>query len=491
MRRSRPQVGYDGHTKQPPASHPTVDLLSVLDETEQLCHEYEIETILSKGAPVVAYSTGGAAVGSHLDHLPPSRPLGFNMGSMSADEEARLVYDVYGHKPPKAALMDERLDALEREIGRLGREERSSLDRARRHHPLLTIASPHVRDILLDDGYDAPSAARRLARYWKQREGLFGERAFSRGLLMQPDIYDYIEHYNRCDRAKDDPSVSEEMKAMAREYVRIVSRVKIEAMDKLIAEAPEKDREALVEAIRVNPLMAQSAEFKLLFLKCEDFVEARAAVRMMKYWAMKKFLFGPGRLGEEITLADVDDCVFDLDVIGHSLLVPGTDKNGRCVFWGAPNELVGRDGWTAEAMAQYMWCIVHIALAQPSCSEHGLVVMINSSSGFNPSVFDGTFAVRRLGTSIIMNCMPFRVCVVHCFFSPSSWWQSFMTKVLKHLSDFGTKRMVMHIGAFEENRTVLEGIFGIGPDQVITELGGNVDMDWWRGWIRERREEGK
>uniref|UniRef100_A0A7S4K411 Uncharacterized protein n=1 Tax=Odontella aurita TaxID=265563 RepID=A0A7S4K411_9STRA len=309
--------------------------------------ENEVDNVLSESL----LTPLAGEFGTHIDRIPPKRStvLGMAIVPMTSGEEERTIADVYGRNPPEAALVDERLNALEREVGRLKREERSSLENALRHHPLLTVASPHVRAMIREEDYDAPSAARRLARYWRQRESLFGSRAFSTDIFTQPDFDDYMCHYNRCLRSMHDLELDGEMRYMAREYVSIVNRVKIEAMDKLIDEAPEKDREALMEARRVNPEVAQSDEHKILFLKCEDLVEASAAVRMMKYWEMKKLLFGPDKLGKEITLADVETSVFESDVIVHSLLVPDTDEAGRCVFWVNGKELA-REGWTADGV---------------------------------------------------------------------------------------------------------------------------------------------
>mmetsp|Transcript_60979 Transcript_60979/g.180504 ORF Transcript_60979/g.180504 Transcript_60979/m.180504 type:complete len:187 (+) Transcript_60979:1142-1702(+) len=138
--------------------------------------------------------------------------------------------------------------------------------------------------------------------------------------------------------------------------------------------------------------------------------------------------------------------------------------------------------------AQYMWCILHIALARPSCRDNGIVLMIDKRY-LATAAKDYNFAGRRLMVKLTTRCLPLRVCAIHIFFAPSSWWQRYMIPVFSMVGVFGKKRTVVHIETSEENRRVLKEQFGIGPNLVLKDLGGNVDTDWWKGWIRERREE--
>lgn len=420
---------------------------------------------------------GPEPVGLHLAGMVP----------MYEDEKEQIRTDVFGERrgaSPAARLEEERLTALEHEVARIHPRERSSLTKAMSLNPLLTIASPHVKLMLRtgsgDDDFDPAAAARRLARYWSFREDMFGDRAFSPGSFADPTFAEYTRHFDRCLRAADDPKLDDGARDLAREYVRCVRLVKIKAMEKVIESAVEEDKAPILEARRVCPDVASSDEHKILFLECEDYVEVNATVRMMKYWAAKTKLFGPERLHKDITLNDVESCVFDSHAERFFTLMPGTDESGRSILWILGDELAG-EGWTTEGVAQYLWCIMHTAVARESCRTNGLVVIINYRSHTREAL-DRISAVRHLCRTIILECVPVRVRAIHIFLRPSGWWKDLLLGFFSKAASWIDKRVVVHLETPEETRSVLEDKFGVGPDQILQDMGGD--------WIRESGSQG-
>ena len=281
--------------------------------------------------------------------------------------EKRAIYrEIHGHvaSGDEDEAMHGRIEQLEREIWKLPKEDKAALMRVLRKNPLLFVVSSQTKLFLSSEDFDAPRAARRIARYWQRREDLFGEdNVLKDGDVPSPNLEDYNRFYSRCEDILEDADADEEGRAIARDYIHAVDHQKIKAMDQVVAQALDKRKDILkwlveCKLIRyekqnsssdyLSMVIAGSSEEKMRFIRSEFFIEKNAASRLVKYWSYKYELFGPGRgtkranedssgqlscdLSRKILLDDdrMAGCPELLDR-GFFRIAPDTDAFGRII----------------------------------------------------------------------------------------------------------------------------------------------------------------
>lgn len=412
------------------------------------------------------------------------------LDSVVAPEEQIQAYtDVHGRPPPAVERMESRIAELEEEMSKIPREERRSFDEAIRRNPMLLTSSQHARLMIQDEHFDARLDARRLARYWERREAMFGERAFSDGVFTQPSYSDYLRYYDKCESVMSDPDSDDDARFLATEYIRCVHRTKIAAMDELIETAPPEDRAALMEARKLSPEFFVSDEHKLQFLRCEDFVEVRAAERMLRYWKAKKLFFGQtDAFGRRIALNDMESHIFDLDQLGVNRLMPRTDAHGRVILVLFLRDLA-KEGWTEEGFAKYIWYVLQIALEREECRRNG-VVLFGDCRNLTGDEYEKISRYRQLVKTITLKCAPIKIKAAHVFYGSDVWWQRLFATAFATIAGFVTSRAVIHVGSNEDNAVALESKYGISADLVPTEMGGEVKVESWTEWLESKRNEG-
>lgn len=395
---------------------------------------------------------------------------------------------VYGRPPPDVELAERRVADLEDEIGRIPPEKKRSLEKALRLNPMFFTSSEHTKLVIQDEYFDARKDARRLARYWDQREAMFGDRAFSDGVFTQPSYSDYLKYYDKCECVIADPDADEDALRMASAYIRCVHRTKIAAMDDMIESAPVADKAALEEACKLSPDLFASDEHKLQFLRCEDFVEVRAVQRMMRYWKAKKLFFGPDIFHRRITLRDMSDHVFELThQLGVNRLMPRTDAHGRVIVVLFLRDLAD-EGWTEEGFAKFIWYVLQIALEREECQKNG-VVLFGDCRNLNGDEYEKIARYRQLVKTITLKCAPVKIKAAHVFYDSDIWWQHLFATAFATITGIITSRAVIHVGSNEENVLALSNKYGISADVVPTEMGGKVEVNSWAKWLEDKRDE--
>jgi uncharacterized protein YehS (DUF1456 family) len=79
-----------------------------------------------------------------------------------------------------------------------------------------------------------------------------------------------------------------------------------------------------------------SREFRLMFLRADDFNVEEAADRMMRHLENKLELFGPARLCQKITQAELTPEDFECLQNGHLQILPVRDRAGRVIMMFLP-----------------------------------------------------------------------------------------------------------------------------------------------------------
>ena len=96
---------------------------------------------------------------------------------------------------------------------------------------------------------------------------------------------------------------------------------------------PPQSKHSYMDAIERCPEHAHDPTFLHMFLRCEEFDVAKAAVRMGTYWYKKVELFGQDRAFRKLSLADFDEDDGDALRLGGTRLFPVKDNPGRGLIY--------------------------------------------------------------------------------------------------------------------------------------------------------------
>jgi hypothetical protein len=99
--------------------------------------------------------------------------------------------------------------------------------------------------------------------------------------------------------------------------------------------AKVSDKKAFEQAQKASPEYTDSREFRLGFLRTDQFDAQAAAQRITQHFEQKKQLFGEESIGREILLSDLSPC--EQEILQSGLFQPlaEPDKGGRQIlfFW--------------------------------------------------------------------------------------------------------------------------------------------------------------
>ena len=94
--------------------------------------------------------------------------------------------------------------------------------------------------------------------------------------------------------------------------------------------------EALGHAEEMNYGFVHNEDNYMKFLRAEGFDTRKAAIRFVKNWDMKQYLFGQAKLCQEISLSDLDESEIKMARKGYFQWLPSRDMSGRAVHVAFP-----------------------------------------------------------------------------------------------------------------------------------------------------------
>jgi hypothetical protein len=103
-------------------------------------------------------------------------------------------------------------------------------------------------------------------------------------------------------------------------------------LEKSLSLIPAVDKAAYLRARAQNEGYVNDEKFLLMFLRADAFDTISAAARMVGFFQTKLELFGPEKLGREITLDDLDEDDQRVLESGYAQILPGRDRAGRAIF---------------------------------------------------------------------------------------------------------------------------------------------------------------
>jgi hypothetical protein len=104
---------------------------------------------------------------------------------------------------------------------------------------------------------------------------------------------------------------------------------KLSELEEALLKLAKKDAYDLAEAM--DPEYVQNKEFRLRFLRADQFVAKNAALRLARHFQAKLDLFGRSTLARDIVQDDLDEDTMAVLYAGSHQILPMRDRAGRTV----------------------------------------------------------------------------------------------------------------------------------------------------------------
>jgi len=244
-----------------------------------------------------------------------------------------------------------------------------------------------------------------------------------------------------------------------------------------------EEKEAFEMAQLICPEYVNSVEFRLMFLRSEQFDIPKAANKIVKYWNRKVVLFGPDRAFRKIRIEDFEN-EQDQEVLNQVGIraLPGLDEGGRGMvmtiraYW-------PRTPGSGNSMVRLLWYMLHAALENEEAQKNGIVGLgVNTLSVNAYSSYTGK--ISRLIWRDLRNVLPVRIQAYHQL-SARELFKSIFEMLMFSLGPRLRARFRSYHIDPQFFADVLEP-FGISAANIPVEFGGDLEFDP-EEWIEKRR----
>jgi hypothetical protein len=240
------------------------------------------------------------------------------------------------------------------------------------------------------------------------------------------------------------------------------------------------NKQAYLDAVAACPDVVRSESPALRFLRCEKYNAALAAERLIRYWDMRKVVFGEKAY---LPMTLHGGCLSETDVenlkLGHFCILP-PDNYGRAVLYECRGHL-DDTGLNYASLLRSQLYMIHVALEQESAQTRGVVIVCNNR-GILPNHFSRKHE-KLLWTGIV-SCLPIQVRAIHCCY-PKSYMDLFLP-VLKQI--FGRHlrlRHVVHEDGSEIDAKYSLKQYGFEEESLPHPFLGTYKLDS-NAWVTER-----
>jgi CRAL/TRIO domain len=257
---------------------------------------------------------------------------------------------------------------------------------------------------------------------------------------------------------------------------------KLQELETHLAEIAQKP--AYVEAQTKCPQLL-SNDFKLVFLRCEQFNAKLAAERFVQYWQNRVEIFGAERAFLPLSLQSGALDKDDIAALRHGFvrLVPTKDPAGRAILFADPSRQEANKNNRLRTV-RAMWYVMHVALEDVETQKVG-VVLISDPRRAKFSQTDSK--LDQLMISSIRGCLPVRVSGMHLCHMPTFF--SIIFPIIKvFLGKKLRQRIILHQGSVEHVLDRLQ-VYGLTRDKLPDQLGGTVPLDQEK-WVEDRMKAG-
>eukprot|EP00980_Cylindrotheca_fusiformis_P003723 scaffold824_cov129-Cylindrotheca_fusiformis.AAC.3 len=183
-------------------------------------------------------------------------------------------------------------------------------------------------------------------------------------------------------------------------------------------------------------------ELRLLFLRSDVFNSRNAAIRFVKFFAVKLRLFGREKVGNDIRLSDLGPEELDFGRLGGSRWLPHRDRAGRAVLFVLPN--MSKRKFSVDCRFRALLWSFFNALRDKETQRKGLVLVlfnVGSSSSLEPEVL---YHLREMVQSIPLRLIGFHICYDNPMRRP------LISLLIAALDKFITARCRSHFGTATE-----------------------------------------
>lgn len=237
---------------------------------------------------------------------------------------------------------------------------------------------------------------------------------------------------------------------------------KLQEFEKCV-EAIQKKRCLLQAQQRCPELL--TADFKLMFLRCDCFDAALAADRYVLYWTKRVSVFGeqafqpltcplPSEMSKSDRIA-VEIGVFNI-----------YEANGRIMAF----EVLRRydlEGTSRQSFLRAYWYFIHLALRNQETQKRGIVVL-NYPQGVNLLKQQDLKMAHMIAS--LRGAMPMRLSAYHIV-DPPGWVSLFLPLLTVLIGKRLRKRVLFHTGTRKNIHESLSRC-GLNLNNLPTELGG-------------------
>ena len=110
----------------------------------------------------------------------------------------------------------------------------------------------------------------------------------------------------------------------------------LEDLEETLSSTHVSQKVSYNEARNLDESYVTNEDFLLMFLRACSFDIKAAAARLISFFEVKKHLFGPEKLTQEITYDDLDEDDIQCLESGYAQVLSGRDRAGRAVFFLMP-----------------------------------------------------------------------------------------------------------------------------------------------------------
>jgi len=208
-----------------------------------------------------------------------------------------------------------------------------------------------------------------------------------------------------------------------------------------------------------------TAEFRLLFLRCEFFDAKKAAARIVAFLELSRSCWGDFVLEREVCLSDLSEQDRVLLDSGLLQMLPGRDRCGRRVLIHFTHNNVGPTRPKESRMRVALYLALKVVKHDVDLQRSGMVLI----SWIHDNLFND-FRVRSHVCKNLMLVIPCRISVVHVHISPPDGAYRSFANIAKEifLLAIGSKlrkRVRIHLGSDTDFLYYIQ-TFGIQSSQI-------------------------
>eukprot|EP00546_Thalassionema_frauenfeldii_P022251 CAMPEP_0178907340 /NCGR_PEP_ID=MMETSP0786-20121207/7318_1 /TAXON_ID=186022 /ORGANISM="Thalassionema frauenfeldii, Strain CCMP 1798" /LENGTH=336 /DNA_ID=CAMNT_0020579131 /DNA_START=258 /DNA_END=1268 /DNA_ORIENTATION=- len=257
-------------------------------------------------------------------------------------------------------------------------------------------------------------------------------------------------------------------------------------LQKALSDIPAEEKAAYTEALSTVPHLVQTESGDERFLRFADFHAEKAAASLVKYWRLRKELFGSDKAFLPMTITGaLRDDTETLD-IGLAMLLPN-DCHGRTVFY------FNQSGFSSppidkESMHRVFFYFLHVNGESSAAQDQGIVFLEN---------YEGYDLYTNWDRPFIKRCQEMRgiftnkIRAIHFFTGRGSntVLNEFIFPMIKFILGLRLRlRFQSHSGDSQFMRKNMLSKFGIEPRGLPESMGGSFSKNDFRNWLANRKQ---